>query len=213
MTTIEEISYSISKKIGNKTNKTKDEIEVINYGLFICIHTVIAFIATIIVGILIGRLKEMVLITMVASSLKRYSGGVHATSPNRCLIIGIIVGVIFTYISVILNGYGNNIFLYLFSIIIISFCYYEFYKKAPVGTKNKPLKKEATRIKLRKQLYRLLNLYTIIILLCMVAMLTKFTNYNLYSFIYCIELGILLQAMALTKIGKTTILKIDCFLK
>lgn len=213
MSIIENVSNSMATKIGQKTNKSKDEIEVMNYGLFICLHTIVSFIITIIIGILIGRLKEILIITLVSSSLKRCSGGVHATSPNRCLIIGLIFSVILTYICGIFNIYGDNLIMYLSSLIIITFCYYIFYKKAPVGTKNKPLKKESTRKKLRKKLFKLLNLYIVIIILCILVMQTKLIKYNLTSFIYCIELGILLQTISLTKLGETTILKIDCFLK
>ncbi|SCI72367.1 putative accessory gene regulator protein [uncultured Clostridium sp.] len=213
MSMIENVSNSIATKIGEKANKSKDEIEVMNYGLFICLHTIVAFIITIIIGILIGRLKEMLIITLVASSLKRCSGGVHATSPNRCLIIGLIFSVILTYTCGIFNIYGDSLFIYLFSLIIIAFCYYIFYKKAPVGTKNKPLKKESTRKKLRKKVFRLLNLYIVIIILCILVGQNEFIKYNLTSFIYCIELGIILQTISLTKLGEAIILKIDCFLK
>lgn len=100
MAIIEKVSYTISNKIGEKANKSNEEIQVMNYGLFIWIHTILAYIATILVGIIIGKTIEVLLISIVASSLKKFSGGVHATSPNRCLIIGIITTLIFTYIYV-----------------------------------------------------------------------------------------------------------------
>ncbi|WP_250672736.1 accessory gene regulator B family protein [Paraclostridium ghonii] len=213
MAVIENISYNISNKIGSKANKTKEEIEIMNYGLFIWLHTVLAFLSTVLVGIIIGKTIEVVLITIVASSLKKFSGGVHATSPNRCLIIGIITALILTYISVLFNKYGGYSFIYVFSIVSIISCYYIFYKKAPIGTKNKPLKKESTRKKLRKKLFKRLNMYIIIIILLLIFRVTGFLNYDVAMFVYCIELGIILQTIAITKLGETIILKLDCFLK
>lgn len=208
---IEKISYNISNNIGSKSNKTKEEIEIMNYGLFMWLHTVVAFLLTILVGIIIGKVIEVVIITIVASSLKKFSGGVHATSPNRCIIIGIMTTLIFTYISVLLNKYGNYNFIYIFSIISIISCYYIFYKEAPVGTKNKPLKKDSTRKKLRKRLFKRLNIYILIIILLFIFRVTGFFNYGIAM--YCIVLGIILQAIAITKLGETIILKLDCFLK
>ncbi|GAA0707674.1 accessory gene regulator B family protein [Paraclostridium ghonii] len=213
MAVIENISYNISNNIGSKAKKTKEEIEIMNYGLFMCIHTVVAFLLTILVGIIIGKAIEVVIITIVASSLKKFSGGVHATSPNKCIIIGIITTLIFTYISVLFNKYGGYSFIYVFSIVSIISCYYIFYKKAPVGTKNKPLKKESTRKKLRKKLFKRLNIYILIIILLFIFMGINFLNYDMAMLVYCIILGIILQAIAITKLGETIILKLDCFLK
>lgn len=213
MTIIEKISYNISNKIGEKANKSKEEIQVMNYGLFIWVHTILAYIATILVGIIIGKTIEVLLISIVASSLKKFSGGAHATSPNRCLIIGIITTLIFTYIYVFLNKYCGDNYIYIFSIVSIILCYYIFYKKAPVGTKNKPLKKEETRNKLRKKLFNRLNVFIVIIILLLIVRLTKISNYDIAMFVYCIELGIILQTIAITKLGEIIILKLDCFLK
>lgn len=213
MSIIESISYNISNKIGKRANKSNDEIEIMNYGLFIWIHTILAYIITILIGIIIGKAIEALLISIVASSLKKFSGGVHATSPNRCLAISIITTLIFTYIYVFLNKYCSYYYIYIISLVSIVPCYYIFYKKAPVGTKNKPLKKEETRKKLRTKLFKRLNIYIGIIILILILNFTRVLNYNLAMFVYCIELGIILQTIAITKLGETIILKLDCFLK
>lgn len=213
MTIIESISYNISNKIGKRANKSNDEIEIMNYGLFIWIHTILAYIVTILIGIIIGKAIEALLISIVASSLKKFSGGVHATSPNRCLVISIITTLIFTYIYVFFNKYCSYYYIYIISLASIVPCYYIFYKKAPVGTKNKPLKKEETRTKLRTKLFKRLNIYIGIIILILILNFTRVLNYNLAMFVYCIELGIILQTIAITKLGETIILKLDCFLK
>ena len=94
MELIERISYNIALKIGSKTNKTNEEIEVINYGVFVIIHKIIALILTTLTGYIIRKPIQIIIITIISASLKRYSGGVHATSPNRCLIIGILISLV-----------------------------------------------------------------------------------------------------------------------
>lgn len=213
MSLIGKISYYISNKIGEKANKSKEEIEIINYGLFISLHTLLGYITVILLGLLIGKFIEVLLIFTVSAILKNVSGGVHATSPNRCLIIGIIVILIFTYFYVsIIKNTGYN-FIYFFSVTSIILCYYIFYKNAPIGTKNKPLNNDKIRKKLRRKLFNRLNFFIAIIVLLLIYKSDKVLNYDKATFVYCIELGIILQTIAITKVGKMIILKIDHFLK
>ncbi len=176
------------------------------------LHTLTGIIITIIIGILIGKLPEMLTITLVASSTKRCSGGVHATSPSRCIIIGIITTVIMLYAGILLGDYTDINFLIIFTVAVLTICNYIFYNKAPVGTKNKPLKKESTRKKLRKKLFMTLSFYQLVLALAILLLLFNKLDSNFIKYIYCIELGILLQCIAITKLGESIILKLDSIL-
>ena len=209
MELIERMSYNIALKIGSKTNKTNEEIEVINYGVFVIIHTIIALILTTFTGYIITKPIQIIIITIISASLKRYSGGVHATSPNRCLIIGILISLISVYISEILFKYNNSINLIIISLISIFLSIIIFYKKAPVGNKNKPLKKVETRNIMRKKLFFLLKIYYISILVFSIMILNGSLTVKYVKYIYCIQLGVLLQAFSITNIGEVIVLKLD----
>lgn len=209
MELIERVSYNIALKIGSKTNKTNEEIEVINYGVFVIIHTIIALILTTLTGYIIRKPIQIIIITIISASLKRYSGGVHATSPNRCLIIGILISLISVYISEILFKYNNSINLIIISLISIFLSIIIFYKKAPVGNKNKPLKKVETRNIMRKKLFFLLKIYYISILVFSIMILNGSLTVKYVKYIYCIQLGVLLQAFSITNIGEVIVLKLD----
>lgn len=209
MELIERVSYNIALKIGSKTNKTNEEIEVINYGVFVIIHTIIALILTALTGYIIRKPIQIIIITIISASLKRYSGGVHATSPNRCLIIGILISLISVYISEILFKYNNSINLIIISLISIFLSIIIFYKKAPVGNKNKPLKKVETRNIMRKKLFFLLKIYYISILVFSIMILNGSLTVKYVKYIYCIQLGVLLQAFSITNIGEVIVLKLD----
>lgn len=129
MSLIEKISYKIALKLGKETNKSDEEISIINYGLFTIIHTLIGIILTIIAGFIIKKTIEIIIISIVAASLKRYSGGVHATSANRCLIIGLVTSIINTYISEILFKFGNSKTIGIFSLSTVIISFIIFYKK------------------------------------------------------------------------------------
>lgn len=208
---IEKVSNGVSEKLGNRLNKSDEEKAVLNYGLFVIIHTGLAVILTFIVGLVTNRTLEIMSITLAAAWMKRYSGGVHATSPNRCLIVGIIVSFILLYIEkeFIIN-INNNVLIAILVIGII-YSYLIIYYKCPVGTKNKPLKKEETRKRLRKKAFKLLNFYSLIIALGYLTYISS-DFYFIKNLIVCIFLGLVLQASMLTKFGQRVVLALDSLL-
>jgi accessory gene regulator B len=209
---IEKISKSTSEKLGNRLNKTEEEKSILNYGLFIIMHTSLALILTLIIGILTNMTLEIMVITFSAAWMKRYSGGVHASSPNRCLIIGVIVSLTLSFLDKrLMYILGNNSLIFM---LIIGFIvsYIILYYKCPVGSKNKPLKKEVTRKKLRKKAFRLINFYLLIILIGYLLYINK-NIYILKVVISCIWLGLILQVLMLTKIGQKIIILLDYILK
>lgn len=208
MGAIERVSSSLSKNLGSRLNKNDEEIAVINYGLFNLLHTSIAIVFTIIIGIITNTLVEIMIITISSAILKRYSGGVHATSPERCTIIGIILTYFLAIICIYINKNVNFINTVMIIIGINLISYYILYKRCPVGSKNKPLKKESTRKKLRKKAFKLVNTYMLIILICIsIYYINKM--YILKQTTVSITLGISLQVLVLTKFGKKLINTLD----
>ena len=197
---VEQISLNLAKRLGNKLDKNEEEIAVLNYGLFFLIHTSIAILLTLLVGIVLGIFTEIMIISISASLLKRYSGGVHSSSPNRCVMSGLILSVIASFISKYIAINFDYINMVLFEVIIMIVSAVIFYKKCPVPSKNKPLKKESTRIKLRKKAFQMMFLYTIIIIvLCTVYSFKQIYWMKLVSF--SIVMGIIIQTIAITKLG------------
>ena len=209
---IEGLSNDISKKLGNRLDKTEEDISILNYGLFIIIHTSLAIILTILVGIITNTMNEIIVITFSAAWMKRYSGGVHASTPNRCLIVGIIVSLVLASCNKLILPYIGNSELILTIIILMFLSYIILHYKCPVGTKNKPLKKEETRKRLRKKAFKLANFYFLIIFISYIFYLN--TNIDkIKSLIISILLGLTLQTLMLTAIGKNLILNIEKLLE
>lgn len=205
---VERLSLEISNKIGSKLNKSQEEKAVINYGLFVMLHTSITIIVTIIVGIITNSLKEMMIICTCSAILKRYSGGVHASSPMRCTIIGVSMCMGLALTTKTLVNSLNDVNLLLCLLIAISTCYYVLYKRCPIGSKQKPLKNENKRILLRKKSFNIMNLYSFIVLVLFIA--DKFFKYNLLKTIYIsIIFGALIQIFSLSKFGGKVLSSID----
>lgn len=197
---IEKASLSLSEKLGDRLNKSSEEKKVLNYGLFIILHTGLGILATFCVGMFTGMVIEIMTISIVAAILKRYSGGVHSSSPERCIITGLIFSVTAAVVCKKLAILINSEKLVIFILIIFSYSYYEIYRKCPMPSKNKPLKNKKTRDKMRVKALRLMNiLFISIILLCAIYYLKQI--YLLKVVIISILLGLILQVFALTKLG------------
>ena len=162
---IEKIALNLSTRLGNKLDKGEEEKAILNYGLFIIMHTFIGIIITLLVGLITGMLIEILLITITSALFKRYTGGVHASTPEICLIIGVILSLILSILCrfIVINIDINKIVFA--GMIIIAFSYYMIYYNCPVSSKNKPLKNEKTRKKLKKKAFILLNIYTILLIM------------------------------------------------
>lgn len=207
MSKIESFTLNISKDLGKKLNKNNEEIAVLNYGLFTVIHTAIALLCTAIIGIITNTLPQILTITIASSLLKRYSGGVHATSPERCTLIGIVLTCLLAKVAIYIASMDIK-FIIIIGLALITICYYILYKKCPVPSKNKPMKNEGTRKKLRKKAFGLVNTYILIVAI-LIGLYLVSDIMTLKSIVVSIILGMGLQVFVLTKIGGDLIKSLD----
>ena len=72
MGVIDKISLNLSTRLGDRLDKDEEEKAVLNYGLFMIIHTFLGIILTILVGLITGMIIEMSLITITGSGGESY---------------------------------------------------------------------------------------------------------------------------------------------
>ena len=205
---IEKISLNLSTRLGDRLDKDEEEKLVLNYGLFMIIHTFIALVITLLVGLMTGMLIEITLISVTSSIFKRYTGGVHSSTPEICLIISVILSLILSILCrlIVVNINMNNIIL--IGVIVISFAYYMIYYKCPIPSKNKPLNNKKIRKKLKKKAFNLLHIYIILlIILYIIYYILKLSIVK--SIMVSFMLGIFLQMAVLTNIGTRFINLLD----
>nr|WP_295605285.1 accessory gene regulator B family protein [uncultured Terrisporobacter sp.] len=208
---MENLTENISSKIAfylcDTKDESSDEFEILKYGVFAVLHISMAFLFTILFGILTNTLYEIVTITLIGTILKRYSGGVHCSSPNRCLVTGIIV----SYIFVLIGKYMINVkweLNYIICVIMLVHSFFILYKKCPVPSENKPLNKEKTRKILRRKSF---FIYFILVVIFIANMLLNLFNiYMMLNFeVLYIILGLYMQTLSLTLVGSDFILFLD----
>lgn len=207
---IERASKSLASGMASKLNLGSEREEVLAYGAFALLQTVWSILLVIILGAIFGVLGEAFVASLAISFLRKYSGGAHSTSPNRCAVIGAIIGVLLAFMAIwsadIIGFYGTvaMFFLsFLMSYIIIK-------GLAPVDSPGKPIKKAEKRSRLKRASLNMLHF----LLLIATVLYAVYYIYDLKgALIYglCISTGVAWQSFTLTKPGHLILGAMDVF--
>lgn len=206
MLKVEDICKKISSNISKELNLEDDKKAVINYGMVAFAQICICIILVMIFGAIFNVFFEALIISFTISILRKSSGGVHASSPSKCAIIGTVssvgMGTISKYIPVDLN------FLIVFGSIIFIWAYYFIYSLAPVDSIAKPIKNLEKRKRLKKKSMLILSIYLIIVIINFIYSYFM-KNSTILVYALCIYMGILWQVFSLTLRGHLLLGKLD----
>lgn len=135
------IASGVVEKLTDSTTISDTEKELYLYGFFILISQILYFIITIIMGILLDIVSLSIVFYISFQFIRRYAGGIHASSELKCEIISttsIFICLLCVKSSVMFNMQIPTLILTLFaSIVIFILC--------PLDTPEKPLTKEELR--------------------------------------------------------------------
>jgi accessory gene regulator B len=206
---IEKVSYSLASKLASSLQLSDEQKSVIAYGATNLLQIIYCITLCVIAGLAFRVLPESLVVLFTVSLIRKYSGGIHSHSPNRCAVIGAIysvgLGLIAKYSGVELSfTLVLGVLVYLCAFILV-------YKLAPVDSSAKPIKKEKTRLRLKK--YSILALCCLLIISAILIVILKFYGLLfLYKYILCIYFGVIWQTFTLTKLGHAVLGKLDAFL-
>jgi Membrane protein putatively involved in post-translational modification of the autoinducing quorum-sensing peptide len=209
---IEKLSNRLSLRISSYLKLNKDQEDVIAYGAFNLIQTLWCILLVLLFGAIFSVATNAIIISFAISILRKYSGGAHASSPNRCALIGAIVSVGLALIIRYAASYINVEVIVTIGGICFLVAYYTIYRYAPVDSPSKPIVKEVTRQKMKKKSFFVLNVLVATVIVFLSSYLI-FKAEFLLTIITCIYAGVLWQVSTLTPRGCLVLLKIDIFLK
>jgi accessory gene regulator B len=209
---MERYSKAIAAKLALELGCDDDRRDVMAYGAFALIQMFISIGLVMIFGVIFGVVVEALIISFTASILRKYSGGVHASSPNTCTFLGVVVCI----------GFGLLIKLGLAPVIdmkafllagafgfVWSFCMVS--RLAPVDTPNKPIRSEGKRKRMRKGSFTVIGVYLLIIFINL-FFYVFFSSDAFLVYSMCIAFGVFWQVFTLTVSGHKVIEKLDLFL-
>lgn len=205
---IERMSNSITQKISSVLNLGKEREEIIAYGAYNLIQTVWSILLALCVAYLLNIFFPVLVILVTSSVLRKYSGGAHALSPNRCAVIGILL---FNGFGYLVDKYITNVSIFLlvaFSIACFLITYYIIYQYAPVDSPSKPIANSEFRQKLKNYSLVVIHIFLIVVLI-LFSIYIKFPYRYIINAVICINVGIVWQSLTLIKLGSTIIHGLD----
>ena len=210
------LTEKIAVKIGNDAklflNIDRDKEQIIIYGAINLLQIIFAILWAVIAGLFFGVLYEVLIFSAIVSILRKYSGGVHASSPSRCIIIGTILAVV-GGLSIDNIFYKLNIStVMLISIAIITFAFIIIAQKAPVDSIKKPITNIKMKNQFKKKSIIVLFIFSALIIILYVLSI-KYSELLYIKVIETIGFGILWQTSTLTKNGISFLNKVDFVLK
>jgi accessory gene regulator B len=205
------IASSITGKISNNLDLDNDQKEVIQYGAFMLIQTIVSIAVTLISGLIFGVLTEIIVISFASGLFRKNSGGAHASSPGRCILLGTITFTLLALlIKLIINININILVIAIIATFMFSYCIV--IKKCPVAAPTKPIKNIEKRKKLKRKTMNTLHFYFIT---CFILSYFYFSLNNLLflKLIMCVALGVFWQTVTLTTVGGNAMHTIDDFFR
>jgi len=207
---MERLSTSISNKVAAELKLDKDSRDVIAYGAFAILQILLSTALVIIFGYLFNVVVEALIITFTVSTLRKYSGGFHSSSPSICVIAGTIICMALSKTALKLSTLANCEFMLILGFITFLIAYLIIYKLAPVDSAAKPIKKLEKRKRMKKDSMLILSAYFIIAIINIILYLyLGYKKLLIYSI--CMHIGILWQIFTLTNLGHMVLRKVDAF--
>ena len=206
---LDEISNNIAEKISVELKFDSDKKQVIAYGAFVLIQTIISITIVFVFGLILGVGYEAILISFTASILRKYSGGAHASTPLNCIIIGTVICLSEALFVNIVVGFSLDFLIILIIGVLIFFiAILTIYILVPVDNVAKPIKSAIKKKRMKKQSYMVLGIYLLVVIVSMLIYFKSSQHIALVTTL-CIYLGILWQVFTLTKSGHSFLKKVD----
>ncbi|EJP6472633.1 accessory regulator AgrB [Clostridium sporogenes] len=197
---IEKISSKIGSEISSNLSLDKDTTEIITYGAFVVLQTLICFLYIAFLGLMCNVFVESIIISLTSAMYRKYSGGIHANSPNKCAIFGAIIFVALALLVRNINIEFNIMFIFTI-FLAFGYSYYTVYKFVPVDTKSKPIEDVDEKLRLKKCSFLSISILLLIEIL-LILLYLKSNNITLIYYGNCVIMGMFWQSFTLTPIAK-----------
>ena len=193
---MEGLANRIAEKLAAELGFDEEKKEVMAYGLFGILQTALTFLCAGLCGLLLGAWWQSLLICLSGGVLRKFSGGVHASTPALCLFISVVVCAAGGYFSLWLGAHFDWRIGIPLALCWMAACLI-FYKNAPLGHENKPICGDAKRRRLRRGTFAVLAVDTILFL---AFGLLGGKIPGLYAAALCLWVGVCWQSLTLTRL-------------
>lgn len=163
--------YTAEQLIGTYT---KDQMDLIQYGLRVSMNTLQIVVCLLIAGVLTHKLLEMVIFMIIFATLRQAAGGFHMATLTRCTIVTTSLGILATWVGANMTFSSSRCVVMALLFVALALIF-QFANKADVDAyvdKSEPSDKEhqveeqvdKSWVLKRKQTYRVTAFLVIMIL-------------------------------------------------
>jgi accessory gene regulator B len=184
---------------GAGLNSTQEEI--IKYSITVLSTTVFGYLAISLVGMLIGFPVLSLVAVFSTSLLRMFTGGAHASTPLRCVLIGAVIFPALGWISSFIPLYSLA-YLFILTVIAGTLLIGQY---APADTPGKPIESKIKRRTLKMISFSLLYIWT-------GFMWYLLAQGKITSFFTASVLGILWQVFSITPWGYRILETFEAFI-
>ncbi len=181
---IYKLSLIIVSQLSKKGHLLEEDKEVVTYGLFSLLFNSYCTLFCLFLGAFLHCFSKAIIFLLSFLFIKKYSGGFHASSEGRCLLVSS-MGITFSLILVKLCLINIKIYcLFLIIALILSVIIMCF---SPIESKNKPLENDD------KTKYKKFSIIRILAVVCLVLVFEfmKQTNISIPFIVSIVFEGVL----------------------
>lgn len=164
------LSLIIVSQLMKKGHLLEEDKEVVTYGLFSLLFNSYCTLFCLFLGAFLNCFSKAAIFLLSFLFVKRYSGGFHSSSEERCLLVSS-MGITFSLILIklcLINIKIHCLFLIL-AIILSAFIMWF----SPIESKNKPIRDED------KKKYKIFSIIRILAIMCVVFVLEFLNQTNI----------------------------------
>lgn len=203
---MEKLAKGLADNIGKNLQYDSEKTAVVAYGLTAAFQMFTIFFVLSIVGSIWGFWAEGMIIFILVGLLRKSVGGAHSKTFTGCVTYSIFFISLMAFLSHYLANPDLLYYYVVFSCLSFGISYFIIYRKAPVDSPNKPIRKKEKIKRLRINAF-----ITITIYLIAVAVLYYFSGENLRFSGYgmSITMAVLWQTFMLIEPGHRFVQIID----
>lgn len=199
---MEQIANKFAGYISNQLHYDDEKTAVVKYGFMAFSQMVIILVLAVVFGAFTRTLAECLVICFVVSTLRRYSGGAHASTMAGCIFVSVFtIGGMALLSRYVISPVLTPAVLLAVSIICFLAFFVLMYRYVPVDSPNKPIVKPEKIKRLRRQSFTMLAVSFAVELSLIICLFFKD-----YAVLYSIAASVLLafswQVFTLTLTGR-----------
>lgn len=194
---MKKIVDKLAHRLAINQNLNLDQEEVISYGMQATLQMAVILLISLGIGFLTSTPIESLIIYLTVGIFRKFTGGAHGKSMLQCIIVSVLSISAMSCISRYIMSWliKPNYFLIVFAMTIV-FVSIIVYLKAPVESKNKPIRNPKKIKRLRFSSFIFISLIGALILLSYILYINN-NNHILLNYGYAFCLSLIWQASTL----------------